>query len=73
MAESSFAVNSLDAHATASMLQRLDKLRKPTLARVHCAAFAGGLGLIAACGIVVSSLDADFNASEARLGLAPRP
>ncbi len=70
MAESSVAVNSRDAHAMASLLQRLDKLRKPTLARVHGAAFAGGLGLIAACDIVVSSLDTDFCVSETRLGLA---
>ena len=54
----------------ARLLHRLDNMRKPTVARVHGAAYAGGLGLIAACDIAVASLEADFCVSETRLGLA---
>jgi len=70
MAGSSLAVNTQDALGMARLLHRLDSMRKPTLARVHGAAYAGALGLIAACDIAVASLDTDFCVSETRLGLA---
>ena len=46
-------------------------MKKPTLARVHGAAFAGAMGLIAACDIAVAAADAEFCLSEVTLGLAP--
>jgi methylglutaconyl-CoA hydratase len=54
-----------------AMLHRLYALHKPTLARVHGAAFAGGMGLIAACDIAVASTETEFCVSEVRLGLTP--
>ena len=69
MSGSSLAVNTKDALGMVHLLNRLDKLPKPTVARVHGAAYGDGLGLIAACDIAVSSLDADFCVSEPRLGL----
>jgi len=51
------------------LLHRLDCMPMPTVARVHGAAYAGALGLIAACDIVVASLEAEFCVSETRLGL----
>jgi methylglutaconyl-CoA hydratase len=71
MGEMDFEENRKDAVAFGAMLNRLHALRKPTVARVHGAAFAGGMGLIAACDIAVASVDTDFAVSEARLGLVP--
>ena len=67
----SFAQNHADATGMASMLNTLYMLKKPTIARVHGAAFAGGVGLIAACDIAVAAYEAEFCLSEAKLGLIP--
>ena len=71
MGEMDFAENRKDALAFGAMLGRLHELRKPTIARVHGAALAGGMGLIAACDIAVASVDTEFSVSEVRLGLVP--
>jgi methylglutaconyl-CoA hydratase len=71
MGEMDFEENRKDATAFGAMLNRLYTLKKPTLARVHGAAFAGGMGLIAACDIAVASTETEFCVSEVRLGLAP--
>ena len=63
--------NLRDARALADMLAALNRLDKPTLARVHGPAFAGGTGLVAACDIAVGTPDAKFCFSEAKLGLSP--
>ena len=63
--------NVADARALAEMLAALDRLPKPTVARVHGAAFAGGTGLVAACDIAVGTPEAKFCFSEAKLGLSP--
>ena len=44
---------------------------KPSVARVHGAAFAGGMGLVTACDIAVASTEAKFCLSEVKLGLVP--
>jgi methylglutaconyl-CoA hydratase len=51
MAGYDFAANQRDAQALADMLAALDRMPKPTIARVHGPAFAGGTGLVAACDI----------------------
>jgi len=71
MGELDFEENRKDAIAFGTMLNRLHALAKPTVARVHGAAFAGGMGLIAACDIAVASTDTEFCVSEVRLGLTP--
>jgi methylglutaconyl-CoA hydratase len=53
------------------MLAALDRMSKPTIARVHGPAFAGGTGLVAACDIAVGTPEAKFCFSEAKLGLSP--
>jgi methylglutaconyl-CoA hydratase len=53
------------------MLQTIDRMRKPTIARVHGPAFAGGMGLVAACDIALGTPQAKFCLSEAKLGLSP--
>jgi methylglutaconyl-CoA hydratase len=70
-AELSFDENRKDAVTFGTMLNRLHTLKKPTVARIHGAAFAGGMGLAAACDIAVASTDTEFCMSEVRLGLTP--
>jgi len=66
-----FVQNLADARALAEMLKTLDRMKKPTIARVHGPAFAGGVGLVAACDIAVGAPEARFCLSEAKLGLSP--
>jgi methylglutaconyl-CoA hydratase len=66
-----FEQNHADALELARMLNTLHTMRKPTVARVHGAAFAGGMGLVAACDIAVAAHGAEFCLSEVRLGLVP--
>lgn len=60
-----------DALRFAKMLNRIYTTSKPTVARVHGAAYAGGIGLLAACDIAVASNETEFCLSEVKLGLAP--
>ena len=69
--EMDFEGNRNDAMTFGLMLKRLHALKKPTVARVHGAAFAGAMGLIAACDIAVASTDTEFSVTEVRLGLTP--
>jgi methylglutaconyl-CoA hydratase len=65
------AENLADANALATMLKTLDRLSKPTIARVHGSAFGGGAGLVACCDIAFAAHDTTFSFSEAKLGLIP--
>jgi methylglutaconyl-CoA hydratase len=67
----SFAQNHADAMGMAGMLNTLYTLKKPTVARVHGACFAGGVGLVAACDIAIAAYEAEFCLSEVKLGLIP--
>ena len=71
MARYGYDENLADARALAQMLAALDRLPKPTIARVHGPVFAGGTGLVAACDIAVGTPEAKFCLSEAKLGLSP--
>ncbi|WP_233860228.1 enoyl-CoA hydratase/isomerase family protein [Paraburkholderia sp. HD33-4] len=63
--------NRADAMRLAGMLSAVYRCSKPVIARVNGDAYAGGMGLIAACDIVVAVDSAHFCLSEARLGLIP--
>ncbi|HVZ44021.1 MAG TPA: enoyl-CoA hydratase/isomerase family protein [Ramlibacter sp.] len=63
--------NLADAGALAQMLQALYACPKPTIAKVHGDAYAGGVGLVAACDIAVAADSANFCLTEVRLGLIP--
>ena len=63
--------NLADTRGFVEMLRVLSALSKPTLARVHGASVAGGVGLVACCDIALASDDAYFQLSEVRLGLVP--
>ncbi|HKW81812.1 MAG TPA: enoyl-CoA hydratase-related protein, partial [Casimicrobiaceae bacterium] len=71
MAAFSRAQNLADANALARMLSKLDRMSKPTIARVHGAAYGGGVGLVACCDIAFGAPEATFSLSEVRLGLIP--
>ena len=63
--------NRADAMRLAGMLSAVYRCSKPVIARVNGDAYAGGMGLLAACDIVVAVDSAHFCLSEARLGLIP--
>jgi methylglutaconyl-CoA hydratase len=71
MAGYGYEQNLADANALAEMLKTLDRMSKPTIARVHGPAYAGGVGLVAACDIAIGSHDAEFCLTEVKLGLSP--
>lgn len=63
--------NRTDALALAHLMRTLDEIAKPTIARVHGAAFGGGVGLVACCDIAIGTPDARFGLTESKLGLLP--
>ena len=71
MAGYSSEENYEDALGLAAMLNTLHTLKKPTIARVHGHAYAGGMGLVAACDIAVAAFEAEFCLSEVKIGLIP--
>lgn len=71
MAAADEAENRADSLALARLLRTLDELPRPTIARVHGAAFGGGVGLVAACDIAIGVHEAKFGLTESRLGLLP--
>lgn len=71
MASHTDAENLADAGALAEMLKVIYRCCKPVIARVQGDCYAGGLGLISACDLVVAAEPAGFCLSETRLGLIP--
>ena len=71
MAAAGEAENREDSLRLAKLMRTLDELPKPTIARVHGAAFGGGVGLVACCDIAIATQDATFALSEGKLGLIP--
>jgi len=71
MAAFSRAQNVADAAALAEMLRTLNELPKPTIARVHGAAYGGGVGLVACCDIAIAAVETTFALTESKLGLIP--
>ena len=71
MAGYSHAENLDDATRLADMLRTIYLCPKPVVARVQGDCYAGGMGLVAACDIVVAVEEANFCLSEVKLGLVP--
>lgn len=63
--------NLADARKLATMLRTIHECPKPVIARVHGDAYAGGMGLVAACDVAVAAQTANFCLSEVKLGLIP--
>lgn len=71
MAGYSHAENLDDATRLADMLRTIYLCPKPVVAKVQGDCYAGGMGLVAACDIVVAVEEANFCLSEVKLGLIP--
>lgn len=71
MKDYSLEENIEDAKALASMLQTLNFLPVPTIARVQGVAVGGGVGLVSCCDMAVANPDASFSLSEVKVGLIP--
>ncbi len=69
MAGFSHADNHADALKVARMFHAVHSCSRPVIARVQGDAFGGGVGLAAACDIVVAAEAAQFALSEVRLGI----
>jgi methylglutaconyl-CoA hydratase len=69
--EASLEWNVADARRFASMLARIERAPKPTVARVQGAALGGGVGLTCACDIAIAADNASFSVSEAKFGILP--
>ena len=65
------AKSKAEAGRFASLLYRMHTYPQPLLARVHGAAFAGGMGMVAACDLVVAAEEAEFCLPEVKIGLVP--
>jgi methylglutaconyl-CoA hydratase len=70
-AQFSKAENIEDAMCLGRMLLTLRTMPVPTIALIQGAAYGGGVGLVAACDIVVAAASAQFSLSEVKLGLVP--
>lgn len=71
MAGYSHDENQADAARLADMLRTIYLCPKPTIAKVQGDCYAGGMGLVAACDIVVAAEGVNFCLSEVKLGLIP--
>ena len=69
MAGYSHADNHADALRVARMFHAVHCCSRPVIARVQGDAYGGGVGLAAACDIVVASDNVNFGLSEVRLGI----
>lgn len=63
--------NAEDSRALMRMLFLLRTFPKPTIAKVHGPALAGGCGLALACDIIAASDAAQFGFTEVRIGFVP--
>jgi len=67
----SVEANRADARAMSQMFRTLDRCPKPVIARIHGAAIAGGIGLIATTDIAIAASDTVFGLTETKLGILP--
>ena len=71
VADYSFDQNVTDAMRLGTLLKTINTLPKPVIALVQGNAFGGGVGLSAACDIVLAEEGAQFCLSEVRIGIIP--
>ena len=69
MAQYSHADNQTDALRVARMFNAVHSCSRPVVARVQGDAYGGGVGLAAACDIVIAADSVNFGLSEVRLGI----
>ncbi len=71
MGEADYQENMAAALDMGAMFRAVRNCPAPVVARVQGPAFGGGVGLVAACDIVVAAFRVRFSFSEVRLGLVP--
>lgn len=71
LGEANYQENMTAALDMGAMFRAVRKCSMPVVARVQGPAYGGGVGLVAACDIVVADLQARFAFSEVKLGLVP--
>jgi methylglutaconyl-CoA hydratase len=71
MADYTWAQNKADADLLAEMMWTVFSCPVPVVGRMHGDCYAGGVGLAAACDVLVAAEGMHFCLSEARLGLLP--
>lgn len=71
MVDYSIDQNISDANILARMLRAIRECPKPVIARVHGAAYGGGVGLVAAADMAVAVRGTTFCLSEVKLGIVP--
>ena len=65
------AKNRKDAYRLVEMLSAIDECPLPVIAMVHGGVYGGGLGIVAACDIVIAEDSTRMSFSECRLGILP--
>jgi len=60
-----------DAAALAGLMQTLNTIPKPTIARVQGAAYGGAVGLVCCCDIAIGATSTVMSLSEVKIGLVP--
>jgi len=60
-----------ESEVLGAMLDEMNRLNKPLIAKVNGQAYAGGIGMISVCDIAIGVPDAMFSVTEVRLGLTP--
>ena len=63
--------NIKDSKLLLNLYEEIYNCKKPVIAKVNGHAFGGGLGLFAACDIIISKDDCKFAFSEVKLGIIP--
>jgi methylglutaconyl-CoA hydratase len=58
---------------TVNAMRELQRFPKPTVALIHGGCFGGGVGLAAACDVVIATEDAVFALTEVRFGVIAAP
>ena len=71
MAGYDYEQNRADAQSLAHMLWAVYRCPVPVVGRIHGDCYAGGIGLVAVCDVLVAAEGINFCLSEARLGLLP--
>ena len=71
MAKYSMKENIADSKILLNLYEEIYSCPKPVIARVNGHAFGGGIGLFAACDIVIAIPDCKFAFSEVKLGIIP--
>jgi methylglutaconyl-CoA hydratase len=70
-ANATFEENLAEAERFGEMFAAISEFPKPVVARVHGSVLGGGVGLVCAADVAVSSDEARFGLTEVRLGIIP--